>query len=161
MRPSATVRRLPAKKRIALVAHDHRKAALVRWVEQRRSQLSGHQLLGTGTTAGAVHRVTGLPVRSLLSGPLGGDQQLGALIAEGQVDVMIFFWDPLESVPHDPDVKALLRLASVWNILVACNSATADFLLDSVHMDVDYDTEVPDLAAWAAARSGGTGPREG
>jgi methylglyoxal synthase len=161
MRPSETVRRLPAKKRIALVAHDHRKAALVRWVEQRRAQLADHELLGTGTTAGAIQRATGLPVRGLLSGPLGGDQQLGALIAEGSVDVMIFFWDPLESVPHDPDVKALLRLASVWNIPVACNSATADFLMDSPYMAADYDTEVPDLAAWTTARSGGTVPREG
>lgn len=148
-----THRRIGQRKNVALVAHDHRKAQLLGWARLRRDRLASHQLLGTGTTGVMLARSTGLEVDSLMSGPLGGDQQLGARIAEGRVDVLIFFWDPLEAVPHDPDVKALLRLATVWNIPVACNAASADFLIESPLMNDVYDTEVPDYEAYFAERT--------
>lgn len=147
-----TVRTLAAKKRIALVAHDHMKASLIAWARRHRQALSAHSLLGTGTTAALVAEDTGLAVDGLMSGPMGGDQQLGARIAEGKVDVMIFFWDPLQSVPHDPDVKALLRLATVWNIPVACNAASADFLMASPLMAGAYEAEVMDYGAYMEDR---------
>jgi len=130
-------------KTIALVAHDNMKDELLQWVEAHREQLSHHVLIGTGTTGRLVNEQTGLPVERLRSGPLGGDQQIGARISEGQVDVLLFFWDPLEPQPHDPDIKALLRIAVVWNIPVACNRASADFIMSSPHMNIDYVRRVP------------------
>ena len=130
-------------KTIALVAHDNMKDELLEWVSKHREELSRHTLIGTGTTGGLVHEKIGLPVERLRSGPLGGDQQIGARISEGEVDVLLFFWDPLEPQPHDPDIKALLRIAVVWNIPVACNRASADFIMSSPHMDTDYVRRVP------------------
>jgi methylglyoxal synthase len=130
-------------KTIALVAHDNMKDELLEWVGKHREELSRHTLIGTGTTGGLVHDKIGLPVERLRSGPLGGDQQIGARISEGEVDVLLFFWDPLEPQPHDPDIKALLRIAVVWNIPVACNRASADFIMSSPHMDLDYVRRVP------------------
>ena len=130
-------------KTIALVAHDNMKAELIEWVKEHRDQLAGHRLIGTGTTGGLVTEHTGLTVECLRSGPLGGDLQIGARISEGEVDVLLFFWDPLESQPHDPDVKALLRIAVVWNIPVANNRATADFIMSSPYMNTDYVRRVP------------------
>ena len=130
-------------KTIALVAHDNMKDELLEWVGKHRDELSRHTLIGTGTTGGLVQEKIGLPVERLRSGPLGGDQQIGARISEGEVDVLLFFWDPLEPQPHDPDIKALLRIAVVWNIPVACNRASADFIMSSPHMDLDYVRRVP------------------
>lgn len=148
-----TSRILPARKRIALVAHDHMKSSLMEWVSSRKEQLIQHELFGTGTTGTLVAKATGIEVNCMLSGPMGGDQQLGAKIAEGDVDVMIFFWDPLDAVPHDPDVKALLRLAAVWNIPVACNPASADFLMESPLLNQDYSTSVPDYDNYLKKRT--------
>ena len=130
------------QKKIALIAHDSKKAQLVKWVEKNKKQLSRHFLCGTGTTARLIADKTGLPVKGYNSGPLGGDQQIGARIVEGGVDFIVFFWDPLESQPHDPDVKALLRIAVVYDIPVANNKSTADFLLTSSYMEEEYEREV-------------------
>ena len=127
-----------AQKSIALIAHDNRKQDLIDWVEKNESVLKRHFLCGTGTTAKRVSEQTGLPVKAYRSGPLGGDQKIGSLIADLAVDFLIFFWDPLTTQPHDPDVKALLRIAVLYNIPVAMNQATADFLLSSTLMDKDY-----------------------
>ncbi|MGE5495581.1 MAG: methylglyoxal synthase [Burkholderiales bacterium] len=134
-----------AQKRIALVAHDNRKETLVNWVQKNEKVLSRHFLCGTGTTARLIIERTGLPVKAYRSGPLGGDQKIGSLIAELGIDLLIFFWDPLTSQPHDPDVKALLRIAVLYNIPVAMNQATADFLLSSKFMEQDYDREIQDF----------------
>ena len=136
--------KMPPQKRIALIAHDARKPDLLEWVQYNRGTLSRHRLYGTGTTGGMLAEKTGLAVQRYMSGPLGGDQQIGAAIAEGKIDFLIFFWDPLEPQPHDPDIKALLRLAVLYNIPTASNRATADFLISSPFMDQSYNREVPD-----------------
>lgn len=136
---------IPPRKRIALVAHDNKKRDLIEWAKFNQGSLSGHALYATGTTGLMLEETLGLSVTKLQSGPLGGDQQVGAKIAEGEIDFIIFFWDPLEAQSHDPDVKALLRIAVVWNIPVACNRATADFLISSPLMSSDYERIVPDF----------------
>jgi methylglyoxal synthase len=131
------------KKRIALVAHDNKKKELVEWAKHNREVMSGMELIATGTTARLLSKELNLPVRALQSGPLGGDQQVGALITENAVDILIFFWDPLQPLPHDPDVKALLRLAVLWNIPMACNKTTADFIFTSSLLFSDYQRVMP------------------
>jgi methylglyoxal synthase len=139
--------------RIALVAHDNKKADLVEWAWCNREALSHHDLVATASTGAAIETDVGIPVERLLSGPLGGDLQLGARIAEGRMDLLLFFWDPLEPQPHDPDVKALLRIAVVWNVPVACNRATADFLITSSLFDAEYDRMVPEYGGSDVARA--------
>jgi methylglyoxal synthase len=134
----------PAIKRIALVAHDNMKDEMLEWSLAHKVELSRHILVGTGTTGRMVQEHTGLIVERLRSGPLGGDQQLGARIAEGGIDILMFFWDPLEPQPHDPDIKALLRIAAVWNIPVACNRASADFIISSPLISQVYQRRVPE-----------------
>jgi len=129
---------MSARKRIALVAHDNRKNDLLQWARYNRESLVHHDLVATGTTGGMIVDELGLEVTRFLSGPLGGDLQIGARIAENAVDVLIFFWDPLEPQPHDPDVKALLRIAVLCNIPTACNRATADFIVSSPLLGLDY-----------------------
>jgi methylglyoxal synthase len=133
------------KRRIAMVAHDNKKVDLLTWAEYNRHTLKHHELSATGTTGTMLEYELGLPVHRYLSGPLGGDQQIGAKIAEGDVDMMIFFWDPLEPQPHDPDVKALLRLATLWNIPIATNVATADMLISSPLLSSDYVAIRPEV----------------
>jgi len=131
------------RKRIALVAHDNKKQELIEWIKRNRDQLLKHELHATGTTGSLIESVLGIPVIRYKSGPLGGDQQLGAKIAEQCIDMLIFVSDPLEAQPHDSDVRALTRLASVWNIPMACNLSTADFLLTSPYMATTYKRIVP------------------
>lgn len=142
------IRLLNARKRIALIAHDHKKAELIDWALYNKTALTRHELIGTGTTGKLIEDALDVPVKKLLSGPLGGDQQIGARIAEGKVDIMIFFWDPMEAQPHDPDIKALLRLAVAWNLPIACDRATADFLMTSPLMYEAYDTQIPDYSLY-------------
>jgi methylglyoxal synthase len=132
------------RKKIALVAHDNKKDDLVEWVKFNSYLLSLHELYATGTTGKIIEKELDIEINKLQSGPLGGDQQIGAKIAGGEIDFLIFFWDPLESLPHDPDVKALLRMAVVWNIPVACNRSTADFMVSSSLMDQEYYRILPD-----------------
>jgi len=139
-----TVARMGARKRIALIAHDRRKDDLLAWVAYNADVLRQHDLFATGTTGGLVASLTGLTVTRFKSGPLGGDQQVGALLADGGLDVLIFFWDPLEPQPHDPDVKALLRLAVLYNVPTACNRATADFLVAAPLFHGPYERLVED-----------------
>ena len=135
---------IPDQKRIAMVAHDNQKADLLEWASFNKGTLSKHILYATGTTGSLLQKELGVTVHLLISGPLGGDQQIGAMIANGEIDFLIFFWDPLEPQPHDPDVKALLRIAIVWNIPVACNRASADFIISSILMSQEYMRLVPD-----------------
>ncbi len=136
------------KKRIALVAHDNKKQDLLEWAKWNRSLLINHDLFATGTTGKLLEEILGTTVHKFQSGPLGGDQQIGAKIAEGELDFMIFFWDPLTQQPHDTDVKALLRIAVVWNIPVACNRASADFMISSTLMTGEYERLVTDYAPY-------------
>jgi methylglyoxal synthase len=133
---------IPEKKTIALIAHDGKKQELLEWCEENRGILTKHVLCGTGTTARLVSERTGLPVKGYNSGPLGGDQQVGAKIVEGVIDFVVFFSDPLAAQPHDPDVKALLRIAQVYDIPIANNRATADFMIHSSLMDLKYNHKV-------------------
>ncbi len=138
------IRKLPARKRIAMVAHDHKKQDLVDWACHNKTELARHELFATGTTGKLLESELDRPVRKLLSGPLGGDQQIGAMIANGDIDVLIFFWDPMEAQPHDTDIKALLRLVAVWNLPIACDRSSADFLLTSPLMQEEYECRIPD-----------------
>ncbi|AMS16535.1 methylglyoxal synthase [Pseudomonas chlororaphis] len=149
---SFTQASMAARKRIALVAHDHCKSFLLDWAERQKDRLAEHDLLATGTTGQLLHQRLGLPVESMISGPLGGDQQLGARIAEQRVDMLVFFWDPFEPQPHDPDIKALLRVAAVWNIPVACNECSADYLLSSPLMEQAHSYRIPDYPAYLSGR---------
>jgi len=139
---------MSARKRIALVAHDNRKTDLIDWAFYNRTALAKHQLFATGTTGKMLEDKLDQHVTKFLSGPLGGDQQVGAMIAEGKIDVLIFFWDPMEAQPHDPDVKALLRLAVTWNIPTACDRATADFLFTSPLIVQEYTAAQEDYSAY-------------
>jgi methylglyoxal synthase len=135
-------------KKIALIAHDHKKRDMIEWARFNRGTLAKHLLFATGTTGRVLAEELNLPVTRLQSGPIGGDQQIGAMIVDGAIDFLIFFWDPLEAQPHDPDVKALLRLAVVWNIPAACNRATADYMISSPLMNDNYERVVPDYETY-------------
>jgi methylglyoxal synthase len=143
------------QKKIALVAHDNKKQELLEWAAFNRDLLAGHELYATGTTGRLLTQKLALEVIALRSGPLGGDQQIGGRIADGEIDFLIFFWDPLEPQPHDPDVKALLRIAVVWNIPVACNRASADFMISSVLMSAPYHRLVPEYGGPAVGEPPG------
>jgi methylglyoxal synthase len=134
-----------SKKHIALVAHDNKKKELIEWSKLYQESMVTCEVYATGTTGRLLEEALGIRVHKLQSGPLGGDQQIGALIAEGRIDALIFFWDPLSPLPHDPDIKALLRLAVVWNIPMACNRATADLLFTSPLFLGEYARRVPDF----------------
>ena len=139
---------LEPQKRIALVAHDNKKKDLLEWATWNREILAHHVIYATGTTGNLLEKELDLEIHKLKSGPLGGDQQIGAKISEGEIDFLIFFWDPLEPQPHDPDVKALIRIAVVWNIPVACNRASADFMIASPLMSGEYQHLTPDYEAY-------------
>lgn len=141
-------RNLNSRKRIALVAHDHKKDEIIEWAIFNKTTLAKHRLYATGTTGKLLENALDQSITKLLSGPLGGDQQIGAMIAEGKLDVLIFFWDPMEAQPHDPDIKALLRVAVTWNIPIACDRSTADFILTSPLMHEEYETILPDYSTY-------------
>ncbi|NJN28814.1 MAG: methylglyoxal synthase [Cyclobacteriaceae bacterium] len=134
-----------AKKKIALVAHDNMKKSMIEWAKYNKAELQQHEIYATGTTGTLLEKELEIPVNKFLSGPLGGDQQIGASIAEGQINFLVFFWDPLEQQPHDPDVKALLRIAVLWNIPVASNRSSADFLFSSILMNEAYQRKIEDF----------------
>jgi methylglyoxal synthase len=139
--------KISKQKKIALIAHDNKKRDLISWAKKNSNILNKHFLCGTGTTSRLISEETSLPVKAYRSGPLGGDQQIGAAIVDGKVDFMIFFWDPLTSQPHDPDVKALLRIAVLFDIPVAMNQSSADFLLNSSFMDEEYERNFVDYSS--------------
>ncbi len=143
-----TKRIMESRKRIALVAHDNKKAELIEWATFNRSTLAKHRLYATGTTGTLIEEELDQSVTKLQSGPLGGDLQIGAMIAEGKLDVLIFFWDPMEAQPHDPDIKALLRISVTWNIPIACDRATADFILTSPLMHQAYEPVIEDYSIY-------------
>ena len=143
-----TTRKLSARKTVALVAHDNKKKDLIEWAVYNKTILARHELVATGTTGTLLEEKLDRTVKKLMSGPLGGDQQLGAKIATGDIDMLIFFWDPMEAQPHDSDVKALLRVCVAWNIPMACDRSTADFLLTSPLMHQEYDIQLPDYSAY-------------
>jgi methylglyoxal synthase len=149
-----TQKKIPMEhdKKIALVAHDNKKRDLVEWAKFNRDLLAHHQVFATGTTGKILEEELEFKIHRLKSGPLGGDQQIGAKIVDNEIDFLIFFWDPLEPMPHDPDVKALLRMAVVWNIPIACNRASADFMISSPLMDGEYDRLVPDYDSYTARK---------
>jgi methylglyoxal synthase len=140
------------KKRIALVAHDNKKEELLDWAAYNKDLLTRHEVYATGTTGRLLEKELGFEVSKLRSGPLGGDMQIGARIADGDIDLLIFFWDPLTAQPHDPDVKALLRIAVVWNIPLACDRASADFIISSPLMSEEYRRQLPDTEGYVAQR---------
>lgn len=135
-----------SRKRIALVAHDNKKKDLMEWAIFNQAALSRHELYATGTTGKILEEHLDRPIRKLLSGPLGGDQQIGAMIADGEIDLLIFFWDPMETQAHDSDVKALLRLGCAWNIPMATDRATADFIMTSPLLNLEYEALIPDYS---------------
>lgn len=136
--------KVSAQKVVALVAHDNKKDELLQWVTENRDALKNHKLVGTGTTAALISKHTQLEVEGLFSGPLGGDQQIGARIAEGKIDVLIFFWDPLEMQPHDPDVKALLRIAALYDLPLATSKTSANYIVSSKLFNTEYESEILD-----------------
>jgi methylglyoxal synthase len=148
MTKTKEIRQLNARKRIALVAHDNKKKELIEWAFYNKATLTRHELFGTGTTGKLLEDALDVPVKRLLSGPLGGDQQIGSMIAEGKIDVLVFFWDPMEAQPHDTDIKALLRLGVTWNIPIACDRASADFMLTSPLMVQEYEIILPDYSGY-------------
>lgn len=143
-----SIRSLNSRKRIALVAHDNKKEEIIEWALFNRTTLAKHRLYATGTTGALLENALDQSITKLLSGPLGGDQQIGSMIAEGKLDVLIFFWDPMEAQPHDPDIKALLRVAVTWNIPIACDRSTADFIFTSPLMHEEYETILPDYSTY-------------
>lgn len=152
MADSFITKTISARKRIALVAHDNKKDDLIDWAIYNKAVLSKHQLYATGTTGRLLEEALDISIVRLLSGPLGGDQQIGSLIAEGKIDMLFFFWDPMEAQPHDPDIKALLRLGVVWNIPMACDRATADYIVTSALMHTEYEAVVPDYKNYLKRR---------
>ncbi len=140
------IKKINKRKRIGLVAHDHKKPDLIDWAVFNKTVLAKHELFATGTTGHLMEEALDRPVKKLLSGPLGGDQQIGAMIAAGELDMLIFFWDPMQAQPHDSDVKALLRIGVAWNIPMACDRATADFIITSHFMHEEYEAIIPDYS---------------
>ena len=147
-------------KKIALVAHDNKKQDLIEWAKFNRDLLAHHEVYATGTTGEMLERELGFKIITLQSGPLGGDQQVGAMIVSDEINFLIFFWDPLEPMPHDPDVRALLRMAAVWNIPIACNRASADFMISSPLMDSEYSRLVPDYEGYRNRKIPGVPTKE-
>ncbi|EPZ49336.1 methylglyoxal synthase [Bacteriovorax sp. BAL6_X] len=142
------------KKTIALVAHDSRKNDLIQWTLEHKDKLLNYNLCATGTTGRLLEEKLGINIHKYLSGPIGGDFQIGTAIVEGSVDMLIFFWDPLESMAHDPDIKALLRIATLYNIPMACNQTSADYFINSTLMDVEYEPKLSVLNHYNQARKG-------